>query len=70
MKYVKITLGVVLAIAMIVFAVQNIATVDVSFLTWSMTVPKVVLILGTYLLGMVSGWGLVEILKRTLKEKS
>ncbi len=70
MKYVKITLGVVLAIAVIVFAVQNIATVDVSFLTWSMTVPKVVLILGTYLLGMVSGWGLVEILKRTLKEKS
>ncbi len=65
-RYIKITIGVVLAIAMIVFAVQNIALVEVSFLTWQMTIPKVVLILGTYVLGMVSGWGLVEILKRTM----
>ncbi len=68
MRYVKITIGSVLAIAMIVFAVQNIAAVEVKFLTWSATIPKVVLILGTYALGMVSGWGLVEILKRTFKE--
>lgn len=68
MRYVKITIGLVLAIAMIVFAVQNIALVEVSFLTWQMTIPKVVLILGTYVLGMITGWGLVEILKRTLRE--
>ncbi len=26
--------------------------------------------LGTYVLGMLTGWGLVEVLKRTLREKS
>ncbi len=68
MRYVKITIAVVLALLMIVFAVQNIATVDVRFLIWSVTVPKVVLILGTYVLGMVTGWGLVEVLKRSLRK--
>ena len=30
---------------------------------WSITVPKFVLILVVYVLGMLSGWGLVELLK-------
>ena len=47
-----------------VFSVQNRASVDVSFLLWSVSLPKVFLILGTYLLGMLSCWGLVELIKR------
>jgi uncharacterized integral membrane protein len=44
--------------------VQNHASVDVSFLRWTMSMPKVFLILGTYVLGMLSGWGLVELIRR------
>jgi putative membrane protein len=64
MRYVTGTLAVVLLVAIVVFSFQNRAAVDVSFLAWSVSIPKVFLILGTYVLGMVSGWGLVELVKK------
>jgi uncharacterized integral membrane protein len=66
MRYVTGTIAIVLLLAVLVFAVQNRAAVDVSFLAWSFSVPKVFLILGTYVLGMLSGWGAVELLKRAI----
>ena len=64
MSYVKGTLAVVLLIAVVVLAIQNREGVDVSFLFWTFRSPKILLILGTYVLGMFSGWGLVELIKR------
>ncbi len=64
MRYVTIALTVLLLLAVVTFSLQNWAGVEVSFLSWSVTIPKVFLILGTYVLGMFSGWGLVEVLKR------
>jgi uncharacterized integral membrane protein len=64
MRYVTGTLAVVLCLAVLVFAIQNRESVGVSFLAWSTSVPKIFLILGTYVLGMLSGWGLVALLKR------
>jgi lipopolysaccharide assembly protein A len=64
MRYVTGALAIVLLLAVLVFAIQNREAVSVSFLAWSMSVPKVFLILGTYVLGMFSGWGLLALLKR------
>jgi uncharacterized integral membrane protein len=64
MRYVTGTLAVVLLVAIVVFSIQNRSAVDVSFLIWSVSIPKVFLILGTYLLGMVSGLGFIELVKR------
>ena len=64
MTYVKGTLAILFLVAVLVLAIQNRAGVDVSFLFWSFRSPKILLILGTYLLGMFSGWGLVELIKR------
>jgi uncharacterized integral membrane protein len=64
MRYVTGTLAVCFLLAIVVFSVQNRASVDVSFLFWSASIPKVFLILGTYLLGMVSGFGLLHLLKQ------
>ena len=64
MSYVKGVLAVVLLVAVLALAIQNRASVDVSFLFWTFQSPKILLILGTYLLGMFSGWGLVELIKR------
>ena len=64
MNYAKGMLAVVLLLLVLVLAIQNRAGVDVSFLFWSFRSPKVLLILGTYLLGMLTGWGLVELIKR------
>jgi uncharacterized integral membrane protein len=46
----------VLLLAVLVFAAQNRDTVGVSFLVWSLSISEVFLILGTYVLGMLSGW--------------
>jgi uncharacterized integral membrane protein len=64
MRQVSGVLAVILLITVIVFAVQNMGSTEVAFLAWSISLPKVILILGTYLLGMLSGWGALELLKR------
>lgn len=66
MNYVIGTLAVVLLVVVLIFSFQNREAVDVSFLFWSSSIPKFFLILGTYLLGMLSGWGAVELVKRAL----
>ena len=67
MHYVTGTLAVLLAVIVLVFAIQNLAPVDLRFLGWSMTLPKIILILATYILGMLTGWGLVDLAKRFWK---
>jgi uncharacterized integral membrane protein len=63
MHYVTSALAVLLLILVTIFAIQNFSTVDVALLFWSINVPKFVLILVVYVLGMLSGWGLVELVK-------
>ncbi len=67
MHYVTSTLAAIALIAIVIFSVQNLEAIDVRFLIWSTSISKVVVIIGTYLLGMVSGWGLVELIKRSMK---
>lgn len=50
------------------FSIQNFGAVEVSFLVWSVSLSKVILILGMYLLGMLTGWGVVELVKRYFAE--
>ena len=64
MRYVVAALSILLLLVIVIFSIQNRASVDVSFLLWSVSLPKVFLILTTYILGMLSGWGLVELIKR------
>jgi uncharacterized integral membrane protein len=66
MKYVTGTLAVILFLLVVIFSIQNRESVDVWLLMWSISTPKVFLILGAYLLGMLSGWGAVEMLKRAM----
>jgi uncharacterized integral membrane protein len=68
MRYVIGFVVGVLVLAILVFAVQNLEAVDVLFLAWSVHVPKVVVILGSYVLGMVTGWGLVEVIKMAFRK--
>jgi putative membrane protein len=66
MNYVTGTLGIILLVIVVVFSIQNLGSVEVSFLVWTMTIPKIILILGTYIMGMLSGWGIIELIKRKL----
>ena len=68
MRYVTTALLIVFSLIVLIFAIQNREPVDVAFLMWSMSLRKIFLVLGTYVLGMFSGWGVVEIAKRMLQK--
>jgi uncharacterized integral membrane protein len=63
-RYVGLALLFLLLVVVLSFSFQNFATADVKLLVWSVRLPTVFLILGTYLMmGMLSGWGLVGLVK-------
>ena len=68
MRYVTTALLIILSLVVLVFAFQNREPVEVAFLMWSISIRKIFLILGTYVLGMLSGWGVVEVAKRVIEK--
>ena len=59
MRYVYIGLFALLTAAVLLFKVQNLELVSVSFLTMNLTLPLSVAFLIVYFLGMVSGGALM-----------
>jgi putative membrane protein len=53
--------------AVVVFALQNNDTVTLEFLDRSITCALPLLIVIVYLLGMVSGWTVIGLLRRSLR---
>jgi uncharacterized integral membrane protein len=68
MRYVTSALLIILSLVVLAFAIQNREPVEVAFLMWSISIRKIFLILGTYVLGMLSGWGVVEVAKRVIEK--
>jgi|688.fasta_scaffold105315_1 uncharacterized integral membrane protein len=68
MHYVTTALLIILSLVVLAFAIQNREPVEVAFLMWSISIRKIFLILGTYVLGMLSGWGVVEVAKRVIEK--
>ncbi|MFN7894502.1 MAG: hypothetical protein ACK5OC_29725 [Pirellula sp.] len=68
MRYVTTALLIILSLVVLAFAIQNREPVEVAFLMWSISIRKIFLILGTYVLGMLSGWGVVEVAKRVIEK--
>jgi len=55
MRFVYIALLVLFVAVIVIFSVQNAETVTVSFLKWSVSLPRFAVVIGAYLLGMASG---------------
>jgi len=49
------------------FALQNLQTITVSFLNWSVTLPIAGVVAGAYVLGMASGGSVLAFLRWTLQ---
>lgn len=49
-----ITIGILGLV--ILFTLQNIATVEITFLFWTMTLPRVVFLIIVFALGVLLGW--------------
>jgi putative membrane protein len=55
MRWVHTAVIIVLAVAFLIFALQNLQSVTVAFLGFGITAPLAVLFLVIYLLGMATG---------------
>jgi len=63
MRYLYVALVVLVTAAVLLFKIQNLDSVTVSFLTMSVTMPVSVTIILVYVLGMVSGGALLNVLR-------
>jgi uncharacterized membrane protein YciS (DUF1049 family) len=67
MRIIYFLILLIVLVAVIIFAVQNNDTVTLRYLDRSITSSLPVLIASVYLLGMLSGWTVVGMLRRSLK---
>jgi uncharacterized integral membrane protein len=66
---VRFILAVVLFVflaAVGVFALQNTQSITVRFLNWSVNAPVALMIVASYLLGMLSGWNVIAFLRHSI----
>lgn len=56
-------LGIILA-----FALQNRAPVDIRVLDYKWTYPLAFVVVGAYVLGMLSGWSVLGFFRRSLRD--
>jgi len=67
-RFLQITLLLAFLAAVAAFALQNNALVAVRFLAWGISAPISLLVVGVYLLGMISGGALIGFLRRSLRQ--
>ncbi len=67
MRYVYILLIALLTAAVLLFNFQNLETVTVSLLTLSVTLPVSLLVIGVYVLGMLTGGFLVALVRSWIR---
>jgi putative membrane protein len=65
MRWVHLTIIVLFAAATVIFAFQNLGSVNVSFLGWSLHVPVTILVFLVYVLGAATGGSLLALLRRS-----
>jgi uncharacterized integral membrane protein len=53
---IRFIIGVLLGIVMIVFAIQNTETVNYQFFSWTLTSPRSLVVIVTFVVGLLSGW--------------
>ena len=67
MRWVYLLIIIVFALATLIFAVQNLDTVSVSFLSMRVAAPLALLVLIIYVLGAVTGSSLLALLRRSYR---
>ena len=66
-----IIIGLVIGILVIVFILQNIEMVEVTFLAWTISVNRAVMVLVVFAVGIILGWivGSLGRRRRAAKQK-
>ena len=67
MRWFHVTVIVLFVAITIIFLIQNLGLVTLSFLSFSARVPMALLVGASYLLGMATGGSLVALLRRSFE---
>ena len=68
MRWLYLTIVVLFVAGIVIFAVQNLDLVTMSFLGFSLRAPLAILAAIVYVLGAVTGGSLFALLRRSLQE--
>jgi putative membrane protein len=52
----KFVFGILIGVLVVIFIIQNGEVVDVSFLFWTLTVSRAVMVMVIFLVGIITGW--------------
>lgn len=66
MRYLYLFLVIAFCALLLIFALSNLASVTLSFLGWQVTAPLAGLIVLVYVLGMITGGGVLSFLRHSL----
>jgi len=69
-RYLAAAVAIVLLILVTIFSFQNLGIVDVKFLTLSVSLPIFVVVIATYVLGMITGGSVAAIVRMARKPKA
>jgi len=58
---------VVFIVAIAIFCFQNMQTIAITYLGWSISAPLPIVVLLVYVLGMVTGWGVLDFVRRSIR---
>jgi len=68
MRFFQLSLLLAFLAAVAAFALQNNAPIAVRFLAWEISAPVSLLIVGIYVLGMISGGAVFGFIRRSLRQ--
>lgn len=52
----KTIVFVILAVVILLFVIQNTQVVETRFLVWTISMSRSLLLLGTFIIGVIAGW--------------
>ena len=67
MRWIHLTVVVLFGVTTLIFAIQNLEAVSMSFLGFSVRAPLAVMAIVVYVLGALSGGSLYELLRKSIR---
>ena len=53
---VRFILGIIIGVVVIIFMFQNVQPIEVTFLAWTLTLSRAVILLIVFAVGIIVGW--------------
>jgi uncharacterized integral membrane protein len=66
MRWVHLATVIILALASVIFALQNLEMVSIDFLSFGIRTPLAFLVVAVYLIGMATGGSVLALIRRSV----